>query len=280
MPSRRQSRALALLLLAATLALSTSAARAGPEDDDEEARPDFDRAPIASEPGPEIERLSKVPFSELWTNPPAEPKPGEFALTCYRLAGSDSAIAASQKLLVRAPLAEIGAVLERIGEYDRIFRGFKKIKVVEQRGSKILSYWEQRIPIPLVPNVKYRMLYELSSQPGERLLRYRLTWSNTLKFSEGFIRLQQDPGNPNLTRYAEVDVWDSHTGLGGLIAPGRIVRESFEGVAQTDLALLLRAENPTKSVDWVLSESASRVPEHAIERCIEARTEFLSLRAR
>jgi hypothetical protein len=184
-------------------------------------------------------------------------------------------VGAFQKMTIAAPPEAVARVLERFGEYDRLFRGYKEIRQIERRGARVLLYWEQRIPIPLIPNVKYRMLYELGSGPAEeRIYRYRMTWSNSLKYSEGFIRLAPDPGSPKKTRYVEIDFWDAPTGLGGLLAPGRIVRESFEGVYQTDLAVLLRAENPDKPVEWAMEESIKRLPEGEIAECIKSRSEF------
>ena len=245
------------------------------QDEDDEAKRDFDRPAVSSAYAATLDRLIRAPFADLWALSPGGEDESRLRVVCFRSPQSESAVGAAQRMVLPVSIGRVREVLGRFDEYERIFRGYKHIRMIERRGPRWLSYWEQRIPIPLVSNVKYRMLYEVGPDGASPLFyRYRMSWSNTLKYSDGLIRIEADPKNKERTRYLELDFWDANLGIAGVIAPAKVVQESVEGIYQSDLAIRLRAENPDWPAERVLSESVKRIPDSDVERCVRERTDF------
>lgn len=171
-------------------------------------------------------------------------------LQCFETQGNDLYIGAEQIMTIHAPLSRVEAVLDDFKGYPALFDGLLKVEVKEQDGNRFLTYWEQSIPIPLVPNVKNHMFYVIDKpDPRKKIYRYQLKQSNHLKFNDGFILLEEK--GPNLTHYVEFDFWDADWGIAKTFGKDRIWRDNIEGLYQSDLAIKLKAESPDSKEDFL-----------------------------
>lgn len=172
---------------------------------------------------------------------------GLLRLQCFDTPGDSDVIGIEQVMHVAAPLARVKEVVDDIDHYKEIFSGYDDIHVEERDGNRWLTFWEQHIPVFLVPNVKYRMTYLIdTSVKGRVVYRYQLKAAGQIKTSDGIIVLEDD--GQGATRYTEYDFFKAEYGLLKTFAPGRIWKDSVEGMFLSDVAFKLRAEHP----DWSL----------------------------
>lgn len=163
-------------------------------------------------------------------------------------------IGALQHMTVNAPLAAVVKILDDFGDYPKIFDGLIKCEVRARDSNRLLTFWEQDIPVPFVPNEKNEMIYLVHTpDPTRKIYRYQLKSSNHLKTNDGMIVLQA-LGDAK-TDYTEYDFWDADWGLAKAFGHDRIWRENLEGIYQSDLAIKLRAEHPDWPYERVMNES-------------------------
>jgi hypothetical protein len=166
-------------------------------------------------------------------------------MTCLETQKERYYIGAAQSMIIKAPLDEVAKVVEDIEQDVDLFPGFAKVKVLSRTGDQVDTFWEQRIPIFFIPNVKYEMIYYFLAHPDEktRLYRYQLKERGRIKESDGFIALEKI--SDQATRYFEVDFFDAEWGALETFAPGRIWKDSLDGIYISDRATQLKAENPS-----------------------------------
>ena len=184
-------------------------------------------------------------------------------------------IGVDQSLRIAAPLARVEAVLDQFESYKDLFEGFQEIKVLGREENRILTAWEQIIPILFVSNVRYSMTYTLDkSNPNFKFYSYSLVKSDDLKSSDGLIGIEKiDDQN---TSYREFDFWDAHWGIAKHFAPTKIWNDSVEGVVLSDLSVKIRAEHPEFSFAEVHRLAHLSFNQKMIEQAIKDRKPFRS----
>lgn len=183
----------------------------------------------------------------------AKPDPQKpILLRCLETKDHPLYIGLEQMQWIDAPIDRVAQAVDDIDRYTEIFPGFAQIKITRRDQNKWETYWEQKIPVPLVPNVRYEMTYLIDrSSPARRIYRYQLKASKDLIASDGVIILERDPADSRRTRYTEYDFYDAHWGLAKTFGQDRLWRENVEGIALSDLGLRLKAENPDKNGEWI-----------------------------
>ncbi len=189
-------------------------------------------------------------------------------LRCLETPDHPNYVGVEQTLRVNAPFEAVLSVLEDINHYAEIFPSYKDIRILENTGTKLLTYWEQIIPFFLLPNVKYEMWYLVAkSHPGRAIFRYQLKSSNSLKSSDGVIVIEK---NGERTDYTEYDFFDAKWGLLAL-SPQRIWRESVEGIFLSDMGIKLKAEDPKKSGKDIQQSAKSVLKEFPLDDVLKLR---------
>jgi hypothetical protein len=198
-------------------------------------------------------------------------------LVAYSTPGREHAIGIGQSMRVAAPLEAVRKVMEDFDHYKDLFFDFKDVHLEERDGNRVVTYWEQSIPIPFVPNTKYSTwFYILDGGPDRAVYRYQLKSSNSLLYSDGLMVLERD--GPGSTLYTEYDFFDASWGIAASFAPARIWRDSLKGIYDSDIAIKLRAEH----LDWdygkVRRESKrlweEEYPEDVVGDVIESKKPF------
>ena len=97
-------------------------------------------------------------------------------LECLETLGKLDYIGIQQQMTIRAPLSRVEAILDDIDHYQDLFSGFETIRVESKNGNQILTYWEQKVPLFFIPNVKYKMTYLIDKSSLQRkFYRYQLS---------------------------------------------------------------------------------------------------------
>ena len=122
------------------------------------------------------------------------------SITCVHPPGNDLYIGGEQYMWVDAAIEKVSAILDDVGHYEELFPGYADIHIVPKDGPQIIAqgatqallFWEQHIPIPFVPNIKYEMDYLIDKSSSERVIyRYQLKKPERIKLSDGFILLEK-----------------------------------------------------------------------------------------
>lgn len=227
-------------------------------------------------PGPysaAVDQLASSFSSNTWDKVPSSLKQsGKLTLECFFDSSQKSAVGVIQYMKIAAPKEAVQKIMDNIDGFQTLFPDYKKIAILEKRNDKWLTYWEQKIPFPF-SNIPYRMLYHVTSSGDNRLYRYQLTWSDDIRYSDGLIALSADPKDSQKTRYFEIDFWDVKLGLGGIIAPSRIRRESIEGVYVSDKAVQLKSERSLTDSE-ILKLAKTTIDRDVIEKCLSSNGKF------
>lgn len=195
------------------------------------------------------------------------------SVTCLETSGQKYYIGIVQNMRVKAPIQKLQEVVSDIGSYVDLFPGYAAIQVTSREGPRLVTAWEQKVPVFFIPNVHYEMIYQLDLvNPNTKIYRYQLSKKTTLRESDGFIVLEKISDSE--TRYLEVDFFDADWGMAESFAPGRIWTDSVDGLYQSDLAFLLKAEHP----DWSNSrcreeadKTVDKMSKKPGERCVAAK---------
>jgi hypothetical protein len=221
---------------------------------------------------PILSQLLQSPARLDNTAPPSSSKPLE--LRCWTTAGDDLYVGVGQSMRIQAPFARVEAILDDIDHYKDLFRDFKDIHVITRDGGLLHTYWEQKVPLFFIPNVKYEMTYLIdASSPDRRIYRYQLSNPSDVKQSDGFIMIHKE--DEGFTRYVEYDFFNAEWGAAKVLGKDKLWREAVEGFAVSDQAIKLKAENPTWPSEKVRSESGHFIPKNLIQDCVEGRKPFV-----
>jgi hypothetical protein len=197
-------------------------------------------------------------------------------LRCFTTEGNELYIGIEQKLTISAPFKAVVKVIDDIDHYDDIFPDFEDIHIVSKEGNRSISYWEQLIPVPFVPNVKYEMIYLFSEPKADRkLYRYQLRKASKILASDGFIVIAAD--GETATRYYEVDFFDAEWGSGKMFGKQRLWRDAVEGTALSDLGIKVKSEKPDFSGAKVRRESKKILESKTYRDCVEQRVSSAEL---
>ena len=234
---------------------------------------DVDLGGKASRYTPILVRIAKnwPPFSRDEELPPAPSTP--MSLRCFSTPGSPFFVGVRERMWVRASLGAVDSVLSDINHYADLFPGYKEVRIVHADGNRLLTRWEQIIPVFFLPNVIYDLNYVIDRSHSDKIIyRFQLSSGDHIRSSDGLIVVE--PVTPSLTRYTEYDFWDADYGLLGTLAPGRIWRESVEDVVLSDLAIQLKATYPEWSYEKVRNEADRQLQKDQVESAIRTRLPF------
>ncbi len=210
--------------------------------------------------------------------PLAPPGPATpLRLTCLATAGNDRYIGAAQSAVIRAPLAEVTAILDDVAHYQDLFPGCVDVHVVpgSRSGNRYVTSWEQRAPVFFIPNSVYELTYLVSRPDAARVTyRYRLLRGDSLTNSDGIVILEGL--SPSTTGFTEYDFFDAHWGP---LPAGPIWRESLRGMFLSDVAVKLHAENPGWSYARIAAEAERLLASEAdlITTCVRHERSAASL---
>lgn len=195
-------------------------------------------------------------------------------LQCIETPGSRFYIGLEQHMRVNAPIEKVAAVIDDFAHYQELFPDFDDVHVVSRDGNRIVTFWEQHIPVFFVPNVKYEVIYLVdASRADRRIYRYQLAKENHIKKNDGMIVIESD--GPSRTRYTEYDFFDADWGPLTTFAPGKIWGGAVEGIYLSDVAIQLRAEHPDWSFKQVSKESRKLLERYPVDSAIEHKKRIL-----
>jgi len=192
-------------------------------------------------------------------------------LTCIGTPNEEKYIGMLQHTTISAHLSAVEKVLDDVAHYKDLFPGIVDVRVVpgSQDGKRFATAWEQRVPVPFLPNVTYELSHLVDkSSPGLVIYRYKLRRGDKMLASDGMVVLEAL--GPETTRFTEYDFFNAQWG----VLPAAVVwRESLRGAFLSDVAIKLKAENPGWSYERVTSEAERLIaPEsERITRCIKER---------
>lgn len=189
-------------------------------------------------------------------------------IQCVEKEGNRFYIGLVQDMVIEAPLQKVAAVLDDMDHYKDLFPDFDDIHAVSRDGNRILTFWEQHIPVFFIPNVKYQVIYQVEgNRPDRRIYRYQLDKVGHIKNNDGMIVIYSD--GPTRTKYVEYDFFDADWGPLTTFAPGRIWRDSVEGIYLSDIAIRMKAEHPDWSYKQISKESRKVLEQHPVDSCLE-----------
>ena len=221
---------------------------------------------------------------ERWRSRVAEVAPddaGPVSITCIRTAGSERYVGMVQRQTIHAALGDVETVLDDIDHYKDLFPGTIDVHVVpgserQEAGPpapmRFDMAWLQRPPIFLMPDIRYEMSNRVEKTPARAVYRYKLLTGDKLTASDGFVVVEAIDGVT--TAFTEYDFFDGHWGP---IPTWLVWRESLKAAFQSDVAIRLKAEQPSLSYAKIASE-AERLATwetERFERCFAERRPVL-----
>lgn len=194
-------------------------------------------------------------------------------IRCISTEGNDYYIGLAQKMIVDAPFARVETVVDHFSDYVGMFDGLVHVEMVSADGNKLVTSFEENIPIPFVPNEKDQMIYIISKpKEGFKIYRYGLKESNHLTKSDGFIVLEAQPEGKTI--YTEYDFFDADWGIAKSVGRDKIWQDSVEGLLQSDLALKLASEHADWTKKQVFWESKDWLKKASVKSCIAEKKKF------
>ena len=173
-------------------------------------------------------------------------------------------------MIVKAPLEKIMAAHDDIENYQKLYPGFKEVKVVSKTAQESVLEWEKEIPVFFVPNIKYEIYYASDkSNPERTVYRYQFKKGERLKFNDGIEVLEKKPDGT--VAYSNYEFYEADYGVAlGIQAASveQVWKESAEGGYRSNFALRFKSENPSWSFEKVNKE-AEKLLEQVKERKIE-----------
>ena len=165
-------------------------------------------------------------------------------------------IGVAHRVLIKAPFARAEEVFDHFTNYPKLFKGLLSAKTLEADGNRLVTFWEEHIPIPFVPNIRSEIIYLISSLgKTKKLYRYGLKSSNRLIHNDGFMLIEALSNDE--TQLTEIDFFNANWGLLKSLGSNHAWKESITGLMQTDFALKLAAENPEWESKKVVETSES-----------------------
>lgn len=207
--------------------------------------------PPDSKPGPMRNALATV--AQNWIAKPRllqpvlkSEKARQVDLVCFETPGMPGGIGIGQSMTINVSIDQVRKVIEDFDHYKDIFFTFKEVTASDFDGNRLITHWEESIPIPFTDNTKYSTYFYIDNRNSDHAFyRYQLRESNSLKYSDGLIVLDRlNHNDAKNTRYTEYDFYD------GSAAPSvmmnRVWRDSLREIYYSDIAIKLKSEHP----DW------------------------------
>ncbi|MGK5085359.1 SRPBCC family protein [Bdellovibrionota bacterium FG-1] len=200
--------------------------------------------------------------------------PNPVRMAAIETLGNKYYIGLEQVMFVDAPMEKVGGVLDDMDHYKDLFPDYDDVHVSARDGNRLVVFWEQHIPVFFIKNVKYEVWYLIDdSRPDRKVYRYKLKdGRGHIRSNDGVIVLEKD--GAARTRYTEYDFFDADWGPLKAFAPSRIWKDSVEGLYLSDMAIKLKAENPTWSYDKIREESKKWLDRFPIDDALKARKPF------
>lgn len=195
-------------------------------------------------------------------------------LKCFSTVNEKMYVGVLQEMTVATPAKAVISVVDNFKEYKDLFEEFKEISAAPQKGSEIEVFWEQFSGLFFVPNIKYKMIYEIGpTTPTSKFYRYYLKEANYLKFSDGFIAVEEK--EKTWTRYVELDfiLGDSDFAK-GLGLQNKIWNETVKGIALSDLEFKLKSEKPDLSFKEIHKTAHELLKKVDWEGCIKNKKDW------
>lgn len=192
-------------------------------------------------------------------------------LTCIGTPNEDRYVGMLQRATINAHISAVESVLDDVQHYKDLFPGLVDVRVVpgSRDGKRFATVWEQRVPVPFLPNVTYELSHVVDkSNPGLVVYRYKLRRGDKMLASDGMVVLEAV--GPRTTRFTEYDFFNAEWGP----LPASVVwRESLRGAFLSDMAVKLKAENSGWSYERVASEAERLIAPQSerIRRCFQER---------
>ena len=216
------------------------------------------------------EYLAQVLEHWAWAHAEA-PEAGPVAITCLATAHADGYIGMRQVANIHAPLSVVESVLDDIDHFKDLFPDTVDVHVLPgtQAGPRFATAWVQRAPIFFMPDINYEMSHLVDKTTPERAVyRYKLRRGDRLIASDGLVVLEAT--GPATTQFTEYDFFNGHWDL---IPTWIVWRESLRGAFHSDLAIKLKAENPTWSYARIAAEAKrlTSAQSDRLQRCFAER---------
>jgi hypothetical protein len=196
--------------------------------------------------------------------------PSPLQLTCVATPGDARYVGIVQRMWIAAPLSTVEGILDDVPHYKDLFPDLVNVRIVpgSRTGNRYVVAWEQRVPVFFLPNSRYELTYLVGRSEGRVVYRYRLLRGRDLINSDGIITL--DEVGPGITRFTEYDFFNARWGV---LPESMVWRDSLRGVFLSDVAIKLKAENPTWSYPRIAAEAdrLRRQEEGALRQCRGAR---------
>jgi hypothetical protein len=184
-------------------------------------------------------------------------------------------IGAEQVMWIDASLNRVVNVLDDVDSYQKIFSGYKEIKINKKDENKWDTYWEQIIPIFFISNIKYNMIYLIDkSEPKKAYYRYQLKQKADLNAVDGIIIVEEIAAK---TRYTEYDFVDADNGILAKLATATVWKDTIESLYLADLGLKYRVEHPDWEFTKVVSEAKKRLEKKPVDAVLSKRKSFFLL---
>ena len=199
----------------------------------------------------------------------------DVTLKCWLLPESELYMGVEQRVHIQAPIESVVKVVEAVNEYVDLFPGYKKVELRDSEKNKFTVFFDQKVPLFFVPNIKFEMLYEKEATDPEKVLyTYRLKERGKIKASDGFIALFKT--STNETDYLEFDFLDADWGLGGALGKEKLWSEVVEGIYWSNLSIKAKAQKPDLSPESARDFAKSKLDEEKIKNCVKSRTAWKS----
>ena len=139
-----------------------------------------------------------------------DPQINPIELEGFETPDTPFAIGLKQTMVIKAPLAQVGRIIEDFDHYKDLFPVYKKVHVQSQYANLILTHWEAIVPVFFIPNVHYETRYIIDqSVSGRRVYRWELIQGKNLIWNEGLIVIESMGGQ---TLYTEYDFFNADWG--------------------------------------------------------------------
>ncbi len=188
-------------------------------------------------------------------------------LECISNKSNKYYVGVRQEMIIHSPVKTVAAIMDDVDHYKELFPDYKDIHIIKKDGDKVLTYWEQEVPVPFVDNISYEMIYRWSwLNTQEKMYRYQLKAKTKLIASDGFIYLKELNEKDSL--YIEYDFFDAEWGAAKALGARKIWYDSVAGLAYSDLATKLKAEHSDWSNAKAKTESKKILSSDSVVDCI------------
>jgi hypothetical protein len=230
----------------------------------------------AARPGPHraelLAAIERWPLACLGELRRAAQSAAEPRFIAFETPGHPNAVGLAHAVTIAAPLDQVRKLLDDVDGYQRLFFTFESVRVRSGPNGNRVIEWEQAMPVPLVPNVRYSTLaFRDDAHPGRVFYRYQLEKSDDLKSIDSLIVVERAGAG---TLYTEVDFFEPNDGPFADLVRERLwsdaVRDSYYG----DLAVKSMVEHPGWTQDQVKARAEAAYSSAFAERVLEKKRPF------